>query len=285
MLETAIANVVRDIPPSAARDSRDLPEGDMRLGAGSGVEGVCNWAVKEACAGSFGDVLPGALAQAILPNDEPRLLTTTGLPAEDQELWPIDQALESLLAKGELETTLAKHACSGLLEDEELLAAKLHTYTPDKDVVFRMAKRWASDILLASAVRQPSTFNGRTFLYFEPNRYEPENDDVAGWMTFNAGGLGMFLHAQVVITPTKLWDTLGWKPMPTNPFIWLKEGKPIVRFEVRRGPVRDTIQEPLYRQPVLLRWIINRQAKLEAERTLGVALLDLRTVEVVRRPT
>ena len=283
-LEAAIAEIIRNLPPPTAPDPRDLPEGDMKLSGGSGVEEVCNWAVKEACAGSFGDLPPVGLAQAILPNDEPRLLTTSGVAADDQELWPIDQALEAVFATGNLEKTLAKHACSGLLEDEELLAAELHIYARDKDVVFRMAKRWTSEVLFASAVQQPSTFNGRTYLYYEPNRYEPETEPAAGWMTFNAGGLGMFLHAQVVITPTKLWDVLGWRPMPTNPFIWLKEGKPIVRFEVRRGPLRDTIQEPLYRQPVLLRWIINRQARLEAERILGVALLDFRTVEVVRRP-
>lgn len=186
--------------------------------------------------------------------------------------------------KSELQDILANHAYSGLLEGEEVLAAELRTYSRDRDVVFRIATRWMSSVPIISDAGQPSTFNGRTYLFYESNRYEPETDPAAGWMTFNAGGLGMFMHTQVPPTPTKLWDTLGWKPTPTNPFIWLKEGKPAVRLEVRRGPVRDAIHEPLYRQPVLVRWIINRQAKLEAERTLGVALLDFRTVEVVRRP-
>jgi hypothetical protein len=141
MLEAAIAEAIRNLPAPTAPEARDLPEGDMKLSGGSGVEEVCNWAVKEACAGNFGDLPPVGLAQAILPNDEPRLLTTSGVAADDQELWPIDQALEALSATGDLEKTLARHACSGLLEDEELLAAELHTYARDKDVVFRMAKR------------------------------------------------------------------------------------------------------------------------------------------------
>jgi hypothetical protein len=283
MLEAAIAEVIAALPPGTASDSRDFPEGHMKLKGRSGLEEVCNWAIQEASVGTFGDVLPSALAQAVLPSDEPWLLTASGLPAEDKEAWPTDNALEALCGKRDLEDILANHACAGIQEHEEVLAAELRTYSRDRDVVFRMATHWTSTTMpVLSETRQPSTFNGRTYLYYEPTRYEPGTDPKAGWLTFNAGGLGMFFHTQVSPTPTKVWDTLGWKPTPTNPFVWLHEGKPAVRFEVRLGPVREAIHEPLYRQPVLLRWIISRKAKLEAEERLGVTLQDFKTVEVLR---
>lgn len=288
-LERAVAGLVGQLPssPPNRRKPVDALEGEMLLRPSGALESVAQWAVEEAVAGCFGVVDTPTLAQALLNMDDPWVLTRPAAALSDSASWPVDDELASLLAAGRGDTVgaLTEQVRTGIGAGEHVLGAVLHTFTRDTDVVFHLETRWAREIVDLTGLRQPTTFNGRTFAYYNAEAFEPEQRAEAGWLTFRTGGQGLFFHGGVPLTPAAIvWRHFGWKPRANDPFTWEgRDGHAVARFEIVHGPVRGAAQDRLYRQPTLCRWIISQQAWQDAERAMAATfrtMPDLTTYSV-----
>lgn len=269
-------------PVLTPRARGQVLDGDMYIVHGEGVIETLDFLTAEVRAGCFGVVPPRALAQALLMNDEPRFFTTSGLIAKDPGAWPIDDALEALLGRGEgtLEEVLVRAASAGLADGEMLLAAELETYSRKHDVIFYYETGWVRDTLAQASASAPLTFNGRAHLLYGGGGYEPRQSKTVGWLTFRAGGLGSFVHANVSMMPAGIWRTFGWAPSVENPLVWVENGCIVARCEFIRGPIRNTVREYLHRQPVLLRWVVDGRALDAAAARVGMPFRTAIDVEV-----
>lgn len=285
-VEALVANHLNNVlnidSPVDGRPGEEVLDGDMKMVHGDGVIETLDFLMAEARAGCFGTVVPRAVAQALLMNDEPRLLTSSGLLASDIEAWPIDDTLEELIARGEgaLREVLVPVASAGMATGERLLAAEVETYSRKHDVVLHYETGWAKDILAHDAKHPPLTFNGRAHLLYERAGYEPYQSRTAGWFTFRAGGLGTFVHSNIAVMPASVWRMFGWQPSPINPLMWTHNDKLVARCELIRGPIRETAQDFLHRQPVLLRWVVSDSAFEAAAARIGAPIREAVEVEV-----
>jgi hypothetical protein len=238
--------------------------------------------VSEARAGCFGAVSPNALAQALLSTDEPRIITFSGSPSSAGALWPVDEILEELIMKGESAVAEALRALAAVDMPPGycLMAAEAETYSRKHDVALHLAIGWGMDGIAVATRNNLTTFNGRAHLMYSTHGYEPRQSQDNGWLTFRAGGLGMFIHGGMTVAPARIWRRFGWEPSATNPLIWTKDGRIIVRCELIRGPIRDSIHDSLHRQPVLLRWIVDEKEFENVKGFLAAYVTESARVEV-----
>jgi hypothetical protein len=252
-LERAVAGLVGQLPspPPDRRKPVDALEGEMLLRPSGALESVAEWAVEEAVAGCFGVVDAPTLAQALLNTDDPWVLTRAAAALSGSASWAADEKLATLLAAGggAAVDALTDQVWTGIGAGERVLGALLHTFTRDTDVVFHLETRWVREIANLADLRHPTTFNGRTFAYYNAEAFEPGQRAEAGWMTFRTGGQGLFFHGGVPLTPAAdVWRHFGWKPRPNDPFTWEgRDGHAAARFEIWYGPVRVATQDRLYR--------------------------------------
>jgi len=268
------------------RPPEEILDGDMKMVHGDGVIETQDFLMEEARAGCFGVVEPRALAQALLMNDEPRFLTNSGIAASDAGAWPIDDALDALVSRGEaaVREALVPIASAAIAESECLLAAELETYSRGHDVILYYETGWMKDVLAHATRHPPLTFNGRAHLLSGEAGYEPRQSKAAGWFTFRAGGLGTFIHSNISLMPAGIWRMFGWEPAVGNPLIWMCEERVVARCELVRGPIRDTVQDFLHRQPVLLRWVVDQSAFEAATASIGVPIRASVELEVAAVP-
>jgi len=268
------------------RPPEKILDGDMKMVHGDGVIETQDFLMEEARAGCFGVVEPRALAQALLMNDEPRFLTNSGIAAPDAGAWPIDDALDALVARGEaaVREALVPIASAAIAESECLLAAELETYSRSHDVLLYYETGWMKDVLAHAARHPPLTFNGRAHLLAGEAGYEPRQSKAVGWFTFRAGGLGTFIHSNITLMPAGIWRVFGWEPSVATPLIWMCEKRVVARCELIRGPIRDTVQDFLHRQPVLLRWVVDRSAFEAATASIGAPIRASIELEVAGVP-
>jgi hypothetical protein len=213
----------------------------------------------------------------VLDRDDPYILT---MPAEAADVpWPVDDELTRLVEKGEaaLREALLPVLSAGLTDDEVLLAAALRTYDWRSDVRLYL-ERYLPRARVNSR-RWPWTFNGRAFVLFREDRYEPP--ECNDWLTLRPAGSGFFSHSSVDLLPAIRWQSFGWQPDQQNPFLWMEAGGGIVaRYELLRGPIRPNLQDRLYRQPTLHRWRASREAVSRAESSAGARFSDIVTSQV-----
>ncbi|MEO8383118.1 MAG: hypothetical protein ABI779_25905, partial [Acidobacteriota bacterium] len=272
LLERAAAGVVAPGPTARRRTSADTLEGEMLLRPSTALDTFVVWAVDEATAGCFGAVDVSTLAQALLNMDDPWVLTRPAVGLPELTTWPVDDELAQLLAAGggSVVDALSEPLRIGLTDDERVLGAVLHSFSRDTDVVLHLETRWVRDVANLAELRRPTTFNGRSFTYYDTEAFEPEQPETGGWLTFRTGGQGLFFNTAVPLTPAaRVWRSFGWLPRPDDPSRWEREGTVVARFEVWNGPVRGATQDRLYRQPILFRWVVTETAWREAERALG----------------
>ena len=99
------------------------------------------------------------------------------------------------------------------------------------------------------------------------------NEDAIDEVFFTdigSGGIGLFTRVcgnlklyfgNCQLVPSSIWrDYFGCAPTEKNPYIWTdSDGKQILRFERIASPVREIMREPYIRQPVLFRWICDKE--------------------------
>ena len=97
------------------------------------------------------------------------------------------------------------------------------------------------------------------------------------------GGLSLFdyvygnlklILGNCQLAPSSIWhNCFGCTPTEKNPYVWLNsEGKQILHFERIASPVREIIQEPYIRQPILFRWVCDKEWINEIVASRGLLL-------------
>lgn len=79
------------------------------------------------------------------------------------------------------------------------------------------------------------------------------------------------------IAPSSIWrDCLDCTPTENNPYIWINQsGNTVLRFERIASPVRELLQEPYIRQPILFRWVYDKKWLNEVLRNNGLCLFHV----------
>lgn len=231
------------------------------------AERVLAWACDEWRAGCFGDLSVEAIGQATLEHDDPYVIVGSQKAMSGD--WPVDDALRKLVVHGAsaVQEALRPICSRDLAENEVLLGAVLYTYDWESDVTLRVERRWSTDL---AAGEPSSTFNGRAFVFFAPDRFEPRESKRNGWVTARSAGSGYLSRSLLDPFPSELWRRLKWSANPSDPFRWSRtDGTEVARFEVLLGPIRNSTPDGLYRHPLLSRWIGKTDALAAMERLVG----------------
>ncbi|UHA73273.1 hypothetical protein [Paenibacillus sp. 481] len=230
----------------------------------------------ELCIGRWKDTPLVALSQALLKSDEPFVFLQSPSPAVDSEEWVIDHDLDQISGdKRSLKDRILPHIQAGVSDDEVVLGAVLHTYSrsTDVEVVFNTLLRNRGFELMET--NEVTTMNGRTFALYSDERFDPQDaSEPVLRMTYTVGGIGEFNNQSVLCYPSLIWtDVFRWYPSDNNPFVWLEDGKRIIRFEHLHGPVRDITQDQLHRQPFLQRWVCSKETfeKIKSELDITIS--------------
>ncbi|GLX68420.1 hypothetical protein [Paenibacillus glycanilyticus] len=235
--------------------------------------------------GRWGDIPVGLFAQALLRSDEPFVLLNSSPSASDAEMWPVDYELEQFDGdKRKIAERIIPHIHSGLSDDEIVIGAILQTYSRSMDVELVYESVLRSKGFELFNVDGKSTMNGRSFSLYDIDRYDPlDVTDPVLTMTCKSGGYGEFVNQSILCYPTLIWSELfGWYPSDNNPFVWLEDDIPVVRFEQLHGKVRNIIQDQLYRQPFIQRWVCKKQTLEKLESRLGVPVNSVSRVNIRR---
>lgn len=233
--------------------------------------------------GRWGDVPLTALAQALLKSDEPFILLNSPSPAVDAEDWVIDYDLDQLSGnKLSLKESLLPSIQAGLSDDEVILGAVLHTYSSSTDVEVNVNTNIALKGFELQEARDLTTMNGRTFALNSADRFDPQNlMEPVLRMTYAVGGIGEFINQGMFCYPSLFWtDVLNWYPSVDNPFVWLEEENPIVKFEFFSGPVRKYSRDQLHRQPFLQRWVCSKETLEKIQSEFNVSFVQSTSVNV-----
>lgn len=277
-VEAEIARRVRTVrPQDRSTKVKTRFDGDTRLIGSSWSSVIADWALTEWRAGCFDGCDLELLGQAVLDRDDPYILM---MPARAADVpWPVDDELTRLIEQGEaaLQAVMVPILSGGLTPEEIVLAAAVRTYDWRSDAQLYL-ERYIPRTHLSSR-RWPWTFNGRAFLFYRDDRYEPP--ESRDWLTLRPAGSGSFSHSSVDLVPTKNWRRFGWRPDRQDPFLWTDSGGSVVaRYELLRGPIRPNLQDRLYRQPTLHRWRASREAVERAEKSVGRRFGEIVTAQV-----
>lgn len=86
--------------------------------------------------------------------------------------------------------------------------------------------------------------------------------DKEGVSLFNQVCGGMkFIFGNCQLAPSSIWrDNFECVPLDNDPYIWInKLGKKVLWFERIASPVREGLQEAYIRQPLLFRWVCDKE--------------------------
>ena len=79
------------------------------------------------------------------------------------------------------------------------------------------------------------------------------------------------------LAPSSVWrDCFACEPLENNPYIWINQnGEEVLRFERVASPVRELMREPYIRQPILFRWICDKEWLKNMLQTMGLILFPI----------
>ncbi|QCJ40616.1 ATP-binding protein [Bacillus sp. S3] len=217
----------------------------------------------EVSLGRWYGIPPLRFAQAITPGDDPFILLDTPTPADDIEVWPIDEKLDKLIEgdKEHLKNCFLENINAGISEDEIVIGAVLFTYSYSNDVIFHFDLTLFEEDIIKGRNGGSRVFNGRSFGFYEDLRFDPyrEHNNTLAQMTYQTGGISYFSNQTFSVYPSLLWsDLFAWEPSKNNPKVWLHQDKVVVRHDYIHGPYRELYHGRLDRQPILQRWVCNK---------------------------
>lgn len=207
-------------------------------------------------------------AQAVLPSEDGWILRQSPPPHPVIESWPSSNLLggdhNNPPASSEVRKWLRQTATlDGLGDDEQVIAACLKAYSWREDFVYEcwFQERPESNHLSNGI---PTTLNGRSFVWLlTKSWWEPRLSVGKRTVGFRTGGYQQLPHCFPEIIPSRIWlSDFGWSPSKSNPYVWIKEGRPVARLEVLHGPL-DLHTRHAGRTPILHRWVVKSAAFLE----------------------
>ncbi len=140
----------------------------------------------------------------------------------------------------------------------------------EEDFVLRLWWEQRPDRLSIRATHVPTCPSGRSFLWWLGDFTEPETDGNRFVSAFFAGGRQRLHHCHFEIQPALAWrDLLRWEHDHSDPTIWTFNGKIVARYERFHGPLRENTHSPKYRQPVIDRWVVSKEAFQQVEEAVG----------------
>src|SRR6266540_2729535 len=278
-LESAFSAWLPKTLPEPPKRRRSTRYWDVHLREDPLADAAIDFLGERARSGRWAGTPVVALAQAVLLGDDPWVLLRTGELAPNIDGWVIDDELDKAIEEGGKHSVLEKLApllVGGLREDEILIGAVLSTYSRNWDVELHYAHAPERQ-----AMRQDGgvagTYGGRSFSWYERARHQA---GTRGWLTQHHGGRFQFPDETFIIVPSEMWTaSLNWWPDPQDPTRWHSRAGALIRFDRYVGPYRSVVREPLERQPMLQRWVCDRETWDSARSSLGVVPLNRIRIE------
>ncbi|QDV14649.1 hypothetical protein CA51_45570 [Rosistilla oblonga] len=200
------------------------------------------------------------ICQATLSNEDAWIHRTRPTAIRSSDDWPAD----SEYGGEETDTTTRKQQmlnaakCASVDDESIVFAARIRDFTWKEDFDVHFWFEEAGDTLLISAPRIPKCPSGRSFIWWIGEPLDLRSRFVSGRFV---GGHQRLSHCHFEIRPPVNWrDKFGWSPNPLNALEWLLDDKVVARYERVHGVLRDATHGPKYRQPIIDRWVITKEA-------------------------
>jgi hypothetical protein len=223
---------------------------------------VCSILTSELC----GYSQLAKISQAILTNEDGWIHRTRpkAICAIDDWPAPPEYGGEDLDSETRRQRMLKAAKCASVDKDWTVFAARIRDFTSreDFDVHF-----WFEDVgesLIISPPKVSGCPSGRSFIWWIGEPLNLNHQFVSGLFV---GGRQRLSHCHFEIRPPVNWrDGFGWSPNPLNPLEWLLDGKVVAKYERVHGVLRDAPHGPKYRQPMIARWVITKEAFTSVKR-------------------
>ncbi|EJR29741.1 MULTISPECIES: ATP-binding protein [Bacillus cereus group] len=206
-------------------------------------------------------------AQSLLQMDDTWVISE--MPKlSNSEVWDIEEELKGLLKKNALSTSKSffeKIAHENIEDTEAVIGACLWYPIDRKDgIIYTESLKMISNQILIKDRSITRTLNPGSIISNMDELFEIEYEDVfeTGVCLTNAiVGSTSFMYGNCMIYPSEYFRELfGIKPLKNNPLIWVdKDDNEVMYFERLVYPHRKLLQESYFRQPILSRWVCNKE--------------------------
>ncbi|MNW53520.1 hypothetical protein D3C74_310850 [compost metagenome] len=201
-------------------------------------------------------------------------VTTTPPTVIDDEIWNIESELEECLKDDDYkkaESIAQAILHTGLNQNEQLLGACLWYPVGHYDngiILFYTLKALHSGSILCSN-RINQTFINYSTLADTDDLFEYGLEDISKdgiCLVRSIVGSAQFILGNCQIYPASfLREKFEWTPLFSNPFVWVDDkAERVLKFERILYPKRDTLHQHYHRQPMLFRWVADKN-KFESQ--------------------
>lgn len=209
------------------------------------------------------------LSQAFLEGEDPWIVRRTPLPSVSVSGWPTDDEVSGSYERPPASATIEQRlnllaTQHEVADDERVLAARAQVYSYRED--FSLFVWWEETSgnegdLRANGI--PTCPIGRSFVSWMEGAYEPGRVEGERTTAFFTGGSQRLIDSFLQILPARFCRTeLGWQPDLCDPLVWVKNGRPVARYQRLHGVPRHS-HGPYHRQPLLDRWLVKEAAFVE----------------------
>lgn len=207
-----------------------------------------------------GDLQLADLSQATLSNEDAWIHRTRPTAIRSFDDWPADSEYGGEETDNLTRNQQMLNATKNASVDEGwiVFAARTRDFTWRQDFDVHLWFEETEDTLLFSAPRVPRCPGGRSFIWWVGKPLDFSSQFVSGRFV---GGHQRLSHCHFEIHPPVNWrNEFGWSPNPMNALEWLLNGNVVARYERIHGVLRDAPHGPKYRQPMIDRWVITKDA-------------------------
>ena len=210
--------------------------------------------------GWCGDLEVAKMSQATLTNEDAWIHRTRPTAIRSYDDWPTASEYGGDETDRAMRKQQMLNAAKNASVDDEwiVFAARIRDFTSKEDFDVHFWFEEARDNLLISASVVPKCPSGRSFSWWIGEPLDLSSRFISGRF---AGGHQRLSHCHFEIRPPVSWrDEFGWKPNSLNALEWLLDDKVVARYERIHGILRDATHGPKYRQPIIDRWVITKDA-------------------------
>lgn len=199
------------------------------------------------------------IAIAIAHGDDPWILAHSPQPSPKALDWPTSKEIEETI-ENKTNESRSLDRLRLLMRGEDLdtnqmvLGSCLRLFTTQHDVLMWY---WLENLPSEETIIQHVPFcpSGRAFQLFLPDRFEPYSPERQPLAYFSGSFMALSFSTLEIVPAKLLQDRMGWKPKPTNPLEWEKDGRLVAKYERFHGPLDYNWSRRHMRQPTLSRWI------------------------------